>query len=230
MDDAGEHLRCVHLLHGPGPRGGSEPSLLCSCPAGMIHMHDCPVSQGRACRHFAERSEPPRALARTDLEAFHARLAEDFLTHPYFARLRTLAPGAPGPPARHDALRERYGLLEDGGREEPGQFPDDASYETERARLREIRKAHEAARAAESGKLDSAERARRGIKTVVERAKETVAEQGNVASSYVDDLTLPARDAARDPPRREQRRRGRRRRGGGPAGPRGGGAGGGPPP
>ncbi|MGQ0614262.1 MAG: hypothetical protein ACT4PV_11045 [Planctomycetaceae bacterium] len=230
MDDAGEHLRCVHLLHGSGPRGGSEPSLLCCCPSGMIHMHDCPVSQGRACAHFAERSEPPRALNRTEMDAFHGRLSEDYLTHPYFARLRTLVPGAPGPTARHDALRERYGVLEDGGREEPGEFPDDASYETERDRLREIRKAHEAARAEERVKLDSAERARRGIKTVVERAKETVAEQGNVASSYLDDIALPEREAASGQPPRERRRRGRRRRGGGPSGPRGAGAGGGAPP
>jgi hypothetical protein len=224
MEEAGEHLRCVHLVHAAGARGEPEPTLLCSCPAGLIHMHDCPVSMGRACVHFAPRAGAPAATPAAELEVLHDRLMEDFLTRPYFARVRALAPGGGGRLERRRALEEDYAAFLRDVEDESEVGGSDADYERERERLREQRRRAEEARAGREQGLDAAERARRGIKTVVERAQETVAASGNVASSYVDAIELPGNDPSGGAGAREGVKRRRRRRG-----KRGGGGGGAPP-
>lgn len=221
MEEAGEHLRCVHLVHAAGAHGAPEPTLLCACPAGLVHMHDCPVSMGRACVHFRPRAGEPAATPPAEVEALHDRLMEDFLTRPYFARVRTLAPGGAAALERRRALEEDYAaFLRDLEEETEGEAAD-AEYERERERLREQRRRAAAARADREKGLDAAERARRGIKTVVERAQETVAASGNVASSYVDEIELPrsgASGGAGAPEGGKRRRRRRRKPGGGEGG------------
>jgi len=215
MDEAGEHLRCVNLVHRSGARG-PEPSLVCSCPAGLIHMHDCPVSLGRPCVHFKERPGPPEALPDREHDSLHERLMDDFLTRTYFARVRSLAPGAGGDAERRRAREEDYAAFLREYDDDADVAAIEAGYERERDRLQEIRKRAEEARAGEENVLDAAERARRGIKTVVEKAQETVAAVGNVASSYVDDVELPQGErgggaGAGAPPRKRRRRRRRGR-------------------
>ena len=187
------HLRCEHLVFQPDERRRPVPSDLCSCPAGLIHMHDCPVSMGRECVHFKEREGEGVLVPEVDFEELRTRLMDDYLLLAYRHRVRSLDPAGDPWAERRINLEEHYALMErdqpDPPEQAPGVMPDEA-YEREKEHLLEARRKREADR--EQRRLDSAERARRGIKTVVERAQETVAEHGNVASSYLDELDAPA--------------------------------------
>ena len=205
------YLRCEHLVFEPDERRRPVPSDLCSCPAGLIHMHDCPVSMGCGCVHFKERDGEGVLDTEIDPEELHTRLMADYLSLAYRHRVRSLDPAGDPWAERRLNLEEHYALMERDQPDAPetaaGVMPEEA-YEREKEYQLAQRRKREADR--EQRRLDSQERARRGIKTVVERAQETVAEHGNVASSYLDELDAPA-----DPQsgRRRRGRGGRRRRG-----------------
>ncbi len=203
------YLRCEHLVFEPDERRRPVPSDLCSCPAGLIHMHDCPVSMGCGCVHFKERDGEGALNPEIDPEELHTRLMTDYLSLTYRHRVRSLDPAGDPWAERRLNLEEHYALMERDQPDTPetaaGVMPDEA-YEREKEYKLAQRRKREADR--EQRRLDSHERARRGIKTVVERAQETVAEHGNVASSYLDELDAPAA-----PQSGRRRGRGRRRRG-----------------
>jgi hypothetical protein len=216
MVEEGPHLRCKHLIHHSEERGRAAPSNVCSCPAGLIHMYDCPVSLGLECVHFGERTDEVAAFPEREFEELHARLMEDYLTRSYYHRVRSLAPEGDSWHAWRDELARAY--AED-VEAEAGEAAarDDESYEREKERLIEQRRRRDAEREQRrtaSKDAAAAERARHGIKTVVEKAQETVADRGNVATSYLDDIELPKKSRSG--------RGGGRRRGSGGGGPSGG--------
>jgi len=201
---------CTHHIHLAVRRGDPEPTLVCSCPAGLIHMHDCPVMNGRACRHFeAGQGAPVESAA---YEEAHTGLMSDFLSRPYVHRVRSLAPEDDAWMRRRLELLERYAaeVEEDPAGEEitPEQ---EERYAEEKEHLIAQRKRREEARAEREAKTReerARERAKMGIKTVVERAQESIAARGNVSDSIVDDVKLPGGA-------RKKRRRSRKRRTGG---------------
>jgi hypothetical protein len=86
--------RCANQVYVKADRSPAEASVVCSCPAGLIHMHDCPVTAGLLCRHFQpfdEAAEQPPITVREE-EALRDRLMGDFLSRPYYHRVRSLAP------------------------------------------------------------------------------------------------------------------------------------------
>jgi len=181
--------------------GSPEPTQVCSCAAGLIHMHDCPVSLGLPCLHFDEGSS--EALEREQVERSRGRLMDDYLTRTYFHRVRSLAPAGDPILRRREELYAFYATVELDEAELAGQG--DEEYERERERLIDLRKKREEARAQREERTReerARERARLGIKTVVEKAREAVENQGNIASSVVDDIKLPD-----SKPRRRRRRR-----------------------
>ena len=217
MAEAAGDPRCKHQLHYDGG-GYLEPSSICSCPAGLVHMHDCPVTLGLPCVHHADHGGEPTRAPAAELDSLHGRLMEDFLSQAYRHRVRSLQPQGDAWMRRRDELAE---LHEAGGAAESAdgepserQQAEDERYEREKERLIAQRKQREEQRAAQEEKIReelAAERARRGIKTVVERARESVAAQGNVATSWLDAVELPGGATRRS-------RRGRGRKGGGGAG------------
>ena len=212
MVEEGLHLSCKHLIHHTEERGRAAPSNLCSCPAGLIHMHDCPVSLGLECVHFGERTDDPVAMPEREFEDLHARLMDNFLTRAYYHRVRSLAPGSDPWHAWQDELARAYAEDVDAKTPEDA-APDYESYEREKERLIAQRKRREDEREQRKAAGKAAdERARHGIKTVVEKAQETVADRGNVATSYLDDIELPKKSRSGRPGRG-------RRRGSGGGGP-----------
>ena len=215
MDRSGEDPCCSHRLYQRDELDGVVATQLCLCPAGMVHMHDCPMTMGLECAHFEQRTEPPGASEALEMERIHDRLMEDYLTPAYRIRVRSLAPGESAYQRRKRELEEAFLDAASRSGEDPAE--DVAAYEAERDRLIELRKQREEVRARQeerSREQRARERARMGIKTVVEKARDAVALKGNVNTSRVDDVELPAK-----PPRPTRRRHRRRRRTGGP-GPR----------
>ena len=201
---------CAHHVHLVN-RGEREPTLVCSCPAGLIHMHDCPVTMGLACSHFTEPADESEALTIPEHEAVWSGLMADYLSRSYHHRIRALDPDGNAWQRRRAEIADRYAQLED-EEEEPADPGADEAYQRERDRLLAQRRKREEARQEReqrSREERAKERARLGFKTVVEKARESVAATGNVASSIVDDVKLPA----------QTRRRRRRRRGRGAANP-----------
>ena len=82
---------CAHHVHLMN-RGEREPTLVCSCPAGLIHMHDCPVTMGLACTHFTEVADESEALSISEHEVVWSGLMADYLTRSYHHRIRGLDP------------------------------------------------------------------------------------------------------------------------------------------
>jgi hypothetical protein len=168
-------------------------------------MHDCPVTLGLECVHLRPLEGDPQVVSVQEEEEVRGRLMGSYLSRAYFHRVRSLAP--PGDPwnRRREELYAFYATVELGeSRAEPDE---DERYKKERDRLlAQRRKREEAEREREERTREerARDRARLGIKTVVERAQEAVASQGNVASSIVDDVELPAG--------KKKRRRRRRRR------------------
>ena len=206
MVEEGPHLSCKNLIHRTEERGRAAPSHICSCPAGLIHMHDCPVSIGLECVHFSERTDAAVAVPEREVEDLHARLMENYLTRAYYHRVRSLAPGGDSWHAWRDELARAYAEDSDGETREDA-APDDESYEREKERLiaERRRRDEEREQRKAAGKDAAAARARHGIKTVVEKAQETVADRGNVATSYLDDIELPKKSRAGRPGRRRRR-------------------------
>ncbi|MEE8106357.1 MAG: hypothetical protein V3T86_12550, partial [Planctomycetota bacterium] len=179
--------RCAHLIHHAGDRGRTLPGGFCQCPAGLIHANDCPISNGQECVHFKERDGAPEGLDERAYEKLHVQLSEAFVSRRYFHRVRSLCPAGDAWHRRKARLEELYA-----GTEDEAPFEDvekvDAAYVIERDKLIEARRKRDAAREErkQQEKDRAAEQARIRVKTVVERARDTVAEKGNVATSYLD--------------------------------------------
>jgi len=198
-------------------------------------MYDCPVAAGLGCVHFEEAEGDPTDLPMLEYERLHDGLMADYLSRVYTHRVRSLAPEGSAWTKRQAELAAFYG-------EEDGADVSEAdleAYEKERDALiaqRKRREEERAARAERSKEQKALERAKMGIKTVVEKAQEAVAAQGNVASSVVDELKLPGKGPRMrrrprpkpaeqtsgerpnpDPKKKRRRRRRRKPKGGGPA-------------
>jgi len=204
MDPVEAPPSCVNQILVRELSGRLEPTQICSCAAGLIHMHDCPVTLGLPCQHFHPGTASSGVTVQ-EAEQVHDRLMQDYLTRPYAHRVRSLSPAGNPWHRRREELYAFYATVELEG-EAPEQ--DDEDYERERDRLIELRRQREEIRKEREERTreeKARERARLGIKTVVEKAQEAVATQGNVMSSVVDDLQLPEQQTR---PRRRRRRRG----------------------
>ena len=179
-------------------------------------MHDCPVSLGLECVHFGERTGNAVAMPEREVEDLHARLMEDYLTRSYHHRVRSLAPAGDSWHRWRDELARAYAEEADAEAKDDAASDaeakddaasDDEAYEREKERLiaQRKRREEERERRRAANKDVAAERARHGIKTVVEKAQETVADRGNVATSYLDDIELPKKSRAGRPGRRRRR-------------------------
>ena len=210
MADSADSPGCIHHVHVVASRGEREPSLLCACAAGLIHMHDCPLLLGLECVHFEAGEEPEQTLGMREFDKLHGDLMEDFLSRSYYHRVRSLGPGGtPFQARREDLLRQYAEQWEDEG-------PDDLTpeqeerYVDERDRLierRRIRDQERREREQKTREERARERAKMGIKTVVERARESVAARGNVSESMVDGVELPEAERSKKPRRKRRRRR-----------------------
>jgi len=209
--EAGVSARCAHQIHVRALGGEIEAASVCSCPAGLIHMHDCPVENGLSCRHFAaleEEAGPELVLDERALEETRERLMADYLERRYRHRVRSLAPETPPFERVREDRAAAYAELF--AEPDPDDTYDEEAYVRERDRLHERRRRHEEQRRRreeESRKSLAKERARLGIKTVVERAREAVAQSGNVASSRVDEVELEKQKRSSRKRRRKRRKR-----------------------
>ncbi len=213
---------CRHHIHLSEPRQPPTPTQLCSCPGGLIHMHDCPVLLGRGCAHFAPVEGAPAGLSEREHEALRQRLMEDFLDQTYRHRVQALAPEGSAWQRRRAELHERYrDLLEGELSQETDPTPEEQeAYERERETLiaaRRVRDEERRAREEKTKEERAQERARMGIRTVVEKARDTVEAQGNVAASLLDPVAPPP-EAPQESPPAGGRGRSRRRRRGPPSG------------
>jgi hypothetical protein len=189
-------------------------------------MLDCPVDMGLPCAFFRALEGAPAALDARAADEVHSRLMHDYLSRAYYHRIRSLAPAGNPWHRRREELYAFYATVELEGGEEPD---DEEGYDREKERLIGLRKEREEFRRQreEMTREEKAkERARLGIKTVVERAQEAVALQAGMAP-----MPAPEEGGARgpeapppgnepgQPERRGRRRRRRRRRSGGPPAP-----------
>ncbi len=220
--------RCVNQVHSHGGGQRPEPTQICSCSAGLIHMLDCPVDMGLPCAFFRALEGAPASVDFAAADELHSRLMNDYLSRTYFHRIRALAPAGDPWQRRREELYAFYATVELEGAE---MADDEEGYERERARLVALRQEREEARKQrdEMTREEKAkERARLGIKTVVERAQAAVALQapGPVEARPEPEgggpggeETPPAEGPPGQSERRPRRRRRRRRRSGGPPGP-----------
>jgi len=210
MADSADRPGCLHHVHVTVSRGEPEPSLVCSCAAGLIHMHDCPVLLVLPCIHFRESEEPEQTLDMRSFDKLHSELMEDFLSRTYVHRIRGLATGADSWDRHRDDLLHRYAAEWEEEASDEVTPEDEERYEAERDRLIERRRKREEERREREQKTReerARERAKMGIKTVVEKARDSVAVRGNVSESIVDDLKLPEGEGGARPKRRRRRRR-----------------------
>jgi hypothetical protein len=216
--------RCANQVHSHVGGERPEPTQVCSCSAGLIHMLDCPVDMGLPCAFFRALEGPPASVDFAAADELHSRLMQDYLSRTYYHRIRALAPAGDPWQRRREELYAFYATVELEGQEQPD---NEEGYERERERLLGLRKEREAERAQrdEMTREEKAkERARLGIKTVVQRAQEAVALQAPcpVETPPAPEEGGPGGEGPLTPestePRRRRRRR-RRRRSGGPIGP-----------
>jgi len=207
--DSADSPGCIHHVHIAAARGEREPTFICSCTAGLIHMHDCPVLAGLECVHFSAGEEPEQLLDTRAADRLHTELMEDFLSRRYYHRIRSLSPASnPYESRRDDLLRQYAEQWEDEGSDDLTPEAEER-YVEERDVLIERRRKRDEERMEREQKTReerAKERAKMGIKTVVERARESVAARGNVSESMVDKVELPA-DEEQQKPRRKRRRR-----------------------
>ncbi|MHC4163422.1 MAG: hypothetical protein ACYSUM_14935 [Planctomycetota bacterium] len=199
--------RCANQLHVGMDGGAPDPAPFCSCAAGLIHMHDCPVALGLECIYFRQLEGEPEVTSVTEEEEIRGRLMSSYLSRSYFHRVRSLAPAGDPWSRRREELYAFYATVELDRQDNATPDEEDDRYQRERDRLLVQRRKREEAdkeREERSREDRARDRARLGIKTVGERAQEAVASQGNVASSVVDDVELPTE--------KKKRRRRRRRR------------------
>jgi hypothetical protein len=199
--------RCANQMQVRMDGGDPEPAPLCSCAAGLVHMHDCPVALGLECVYFRRLEGEPEVISMREEEEVRGRLMTTYLSRSYFHRVRSLAPAGDPWNRRREELYAFYATVELDRDSSAAPDEEDDRYGQERDRLLAQRRKREEAdreREARTREDRARDRARLGIKTVVEKAQEAVASQGNVASSVVDDVELPAE--------KKKRRRRRRRR------------------
>ncbi len=224
--------RCANQVHVQLGGGRPEPTQVCSCAAGLVHMLDCPVDLGLSCAFFRALEGPPAAFDAAAADEIHSRLMCDYLSRSYYHRIRSLAPAGNPWLRRREELYAFYATVELEGREP---MDDEEGYERERERLHALRREREEVRKQreEMTREEKArERARLGIKTVVEKAQEAVALRASPEETGPEpeeeaqgpggeDAREPAAQApeGEGPPRRRRRRRRRRRSGGGGGGP-----------
>ena len=77
--DSADSPGCIHHVHIAAARGDREPTFVCSCAAGLIHMHDCPVLAGLECVHFSAGEEPEQLLDTRAADRLHTELMEDLI-------------------------------------------------------------------------------------------------------------------------------------------------------
>jgi len=232
---------CVHHVHVRIDHAGAEPTTVCSCPAGLIHMHDCPMTMGLACVLF-EAAEPGEGLPAVGYESLHNELMGQMLTRSYVHRIRNLDPAGDAWSRLREELRERY-AAEEIPPDDEGEISEER-YEQERERLlAHRRKRDEALKEREEQERKEKEAraqelAERAIRAAEERArrealrpapepkkkrrrrrrsKEKSAEPGTPGPPQPKPKPQ-AEGGATEPrarPRRRRRRRGRRSGGGG---------------
>ena len=224
-----ESPRCNFQVYLRAESDGPEPSEVCSCPAGLIHMHDCPVTLGLECVHFTRIEAEPEGIDAVAYSDCHERLMGDFLSRLYFHRIRSLAPKGDAWHERQAELAERYKGIEP----EPDDAPDEisAEFEAERARLLAIRRKREEQRQEreEQERQEKQRRARERAERALKEAEARAAKRLRSApvkkrrhprkktTGAPEDAAPNAETAATDKPRkkRRRRRRGRRGKGGG---------------
>lgn len=214
--------RCANQVHAQSG-GRPEPTQVCSCSAGLIHMLDCPVDMGLPCAFFRALEGAPDVVDARAADDIHSRLMHDYLSRAYYHRIRSLAPAGNPWHRRREELYAFYATVELEG----GDGPDDEEgYEREKERLIGLRKEREEYRRQrdEMTREEKAkERARLGIKTVVERAQEAVALQPPLPAPEeggpLGPEAPPPENEPGQPERRGRRRRRRRRRSQGPPAP-----------
>ena len=208
MSDLVDHPGCAHQVFQATHGRESEPTNICSCSAGLIHMHDCPVMNGMECRWFEASDTPEETLSYPDFVEVHGRLMDVFLSRIYQHRVRDLRPGTSEFARRREDLLERYAREVDSEPEPELTEEQVARYTEDKDRLIAQRKRREEQRAeqeAKSREERAQERAKMGIKTVVQKAQETVAARGgNVSESSVDEMPSTK-------PTKKKRRRRRKR-------------------
>jgi hypothetical protein len=215
-----EGPRCANQVHERAGGRPPEPTQVCSCGAGLIHMLDCPVQLGLPCAFFRTLEAEPPALDPLAADDLHTRLMQDYLSRAYYHRVRALAPAGDPWQRRREELYAFYATVDLGGAEAGD---DEESYERERERLIELRRQREEARREReelTREEKARERARLGIKTVVERAQEAAALQASLAGPSPEPEAQGAGGAEAEggapPPRRSRPRRRPRRPPGGP--------------
>ena len=73
MDAPESAPQCANQILVEGVDRKPERTNLCSCEAGLIHMHDCPVSLGLECLHFRPAEEDGATLPMTEQEELRQR-------------------------------------------------------------------------------------------------------------------------------------------------------------
>ena len=206
MDGAVDHPGCSRQIFQAMRGADPEPTNVCSNPSGLVHMHDCPVMNGQSCRFFAASAEPAEVLDYQQYDEVHARLMDDFLSRVYEHRVRGLRPEPSSWHRRREELLEQYAAEVESEPPETISERQQGEYDREKERLIAQRRRREEQRAEQEQKSReerARDRAKMGIKTVVEKAAESVAARGNVSDSIVDDMPAP---------KGKRKRRRRRRR------------------
>jgi hypothetical protein len=189
----------------------AQPSTVCACTAGLIHMHDCPVALGLECQLFVPREDDAGSIEAREFEDVHGELMDAYMTRAYFHRVRSLAPVPDAWQRRQDGIGEVYAGVE----VEPDDAPDEPSeaYERERARLLEIRRKKEEQRHAREEEERKAKEAR--VKANMERLARQVARRAEAKAKSKARRQPPAGDepaaagsgTGEGPPKRRRRRR-----------------------
>ena len=220
--DQEESPRCNHQVR-VAEGGRAEPSLVCDCPAGLIHMYDCPVTLGLRCIHFGDDGFPPEAVEVRVHAELHERLMADYLSRVYAHRVRSLDPNGDDWHRRQVELAMVYEAFEP----EADDAPDEVSeaYERERERLLKIRRKREEQRQAreEEEKRARAARARAHAERLAREAERRAAARARQPRARPKRQPAPegaggAPGGGEGPPKRRRRRRSKPRGAGAPEG------------
>lgn len=191
MPEGTESPRCAHQAHLRGERGAAEAQPFCSCPAGLIHMNDCPVTLGLPCVHFRPLEGAPAVAGAKEIDETFGLLMEDYLTRAYYHRVRALSPTPDAWQQRRERLAGEYAAL---GMDAPDEAMEESEYESEKGRLVENRRRRWEEREERKRQEEDAKRMARGLppKHAVPREDREEREEG----------AAPARAAAPEEPAR----------------------------
>ena len=206
-----ESPRCNHQVR-VVEGGQAEPSLVCDCSAGLIHMYDCPVTMGLRCVHFDDDASPPEAVEARAHAELHERLMADYLSRVYGHRVRSLDPDGDAWQSRRAELALVYEAFEP----EADDAPDEVSeaYSRERERLLKIRRKREEQRQEreEEEKRARAARARAHAERLAREAERRAAARARQPKARPTQRPAPEgtgqpESGAGRPKRRRRRRR-----------------------